>query len=102
MVGNYPVLFLFNSKEERESRLKTLEDLGAAGFTERMNLALKNVPISTPDNVDSLPKMAQYFHCMDGEKSNFETKPSDFCGTQKYSNDLCTNRKYKASWHPGL
>ena len=99
LVGNHPILFLVNGKG-KDSRFKILEDLGGAGYKSDQDL-LKNVPVTTPDNIDSLPRFVQYLKCMEGEKEVVETG-NNICGPHKYSEELCVNRPYKASWHPGL
>ena len=107
LVGHYPILFQNHGDDfpGRRKMLKTLEDLGAAGFYNPAGFwraeYFKNIPLTTADNVDSLPKLVQYFKCMDGET---ETLESGFpnCKDEKYSKEVCEKRPFKADWHPGL
>lgn len=107
MFGNYPILFQNHGDDNprRTGMLKKLEDLGAAGFYNPAGFwraeYFKNIPLTTTDNVNSLPKLVQYFKCMDGENENIE-KGLPNCNDEKYSKELCAQRPFKASWHPGL
>ncbi len=46
--------------------------------------------------LNDLPPFVRNFKC-DGKIEN--GKP--YCNAEKYTNEMCTDRKHKASWHPG-
>ena len=107
MVGNYPILFQNHGDDDprRKEMLKMLEDLGAAAFYNPAGFwraeYFKNIPLTTADNFKSLPKLVQYFKCMDGETETLENGFPN-CKQEKYSKELCAQRPFKAAWHPGL
>ena len=48
------------------------------------------------EEIDRMPPMLRYFKCDNQVESG---EPG--CGDNKFSNDHCTDRKFRVSWHPG-
>lgn len=47
--------------------------------------------------IDAMPEYVRNFEC----EGKFE-KGEPFCEIEKYSRDICEDRKGKAPWHPGM
>jgi len=86
-------------------RINILTSLAEKGMTtlymddkEYWNV-LKQVPDTlgkSQEEIDAMPPYVRSFKC-DGKVE--EGDP--YCGEEKYNNNICSDRRYKASWHPG-
>ena len=102
---NRPVHFSINNAGRNYgNRMKMLKLAEEAGVPTLQLLPSVDADVSEgiPDSfglsykeLQKLGPFARYFKC----KGAIEK--GDDCGTFKYSNQVCPDRKFKASWHPG-
>ena len=86
----------------RIKKIQNLSDMGLTATYLRWTEVIKTidaVPSSlnkTTDDLLSMPPLVRNFKC-----GNVLEKGEPFCGHQKYNKEVCENRKFKTSWHPG-
>ncbi len=103
LLPNRPSLFgIHVSLGEQRQLYAFFEENGLSGFLFDPD-AEKSMHDGVPDclgmsaeQLNALPPLVQNFKC-DGKMENGEP----FCDAKKYSDTMCTERKHKASWHPG-
>ena len=92
------------NKGGRFDRMRELEAMGLAAFghdadDDELHEMIEGVPDSIPlsdEDLAALPKYVRNFKCGDRIESG-----DPFCGSEKFNNWVCPNRRGKANWHPG-
>lgn len=103
--SNRPVHFSINNGgrnyKGRMAALKLAEDAGVPALQLHPAVeeaVFRGIPDSfglSDEDLKKLGPYAQYFKCkgaVEGEEP---------CNTEKYNNNICPDRSYKAKWHPG-
>eukprot|EP00536_Pseudo-nitzschia_multiseries_P002555 jgi/Psemu1/183824/e_gw1.34.121.1 len=90
-------------KGEQDNMMEKLEEDGMSIFMEdddlfhKMRLGVPDTFGLTTDEINAMPEYVRNFQC----NGMFE-KGEPFCETEKYSGEMCENRRGKAPWHPGI
>jgi hypothetical protein len=91
------------NREDRENRIKDLEEAGMAGFMVedaslgRMKNAIPDSAGLSEKDLSALPEYVRNFKCNGGYE-----KGEPFCAKEKFSHFICDNRGKQGSWHPGF
>jgi hypothetical protein len=101
-----PILLAFHAGGQAQQRraqvVQTLEDMGMAALISSeqvMDDAMAAIPDSfglSDSEIQQLPPFVRNFRC-GSQIENGEP----YCGSEKYNMTMCTDRKGRASWHPG-
>lgn len=86
-------------------RIEALDDLEEIGLTtmytyeDSLQSVVDAIPDSFGKSTEQLQEMAPYVKFLKCEGKIEKGDP--YCGAKKFSSDVCADRKFRTSWHPG-